>query len=309
MDKKDELKEILHDIMNVYNTVKNNDSRHQMVSKLWTLYYRKSKQADIILPEAYNLYLMTENESYIIDQSPSEEEPDYEKCRYIFNKLRAIQDPKQHKEGLTEKEVHTILQFIIYNTRMYFQKLGANLSNGSLNGFCELGQILTLRFFGDLGFQVTKNQAEQCFKYPYNHAFGTVTFPVIKHGKIINQSYLIDTTYRQFFATNRCNEGRYDTVEENTGLSTAPDPGYFVKDKEFAKELLYNGYIRLDSVTAKKYGEPFYMASLKKEEAMEKKNISLNFYSNILNNGASEYKISKQEMAELDIDVLASKNL
>mgnify|MGYP003586567046 FL=1 len=63
-------------------------------------------------------------------------------------------------------------------------------------------------------------------------------------------------------------------------MDKTPDPGYFVKNKVFAKELIKNGFIKLNEEVAKEYGEPFYLSSLKLGEKPNKK---INYYDNIIN--------------------------
>lgn len=92
--------------------------------------------------------------------------------------------------------------------------------------------------FENLGVKVTKNKAKDTFGYRFNHSFGPATLPIEENGEVTMKTYLIDPTYRQFFSSVRCNEGRYYTLEENTGLVANPDPGYFVKDEKAARELL-----------------------------------------------------------------------
>ena len=64
------LEEILNTIMDVYNEGLPNDKKHQLLASLWTKYYKLSEKLNIKLDEAYNLYLIGENESYIIYQEP-----------------------------------------------------------------------------------------------------------------------------------------------------------------------------------------------------------------------------------------------
>ena len=146
---------------------------------------------------------------------------------------------------------------------------GISVEENSLNGFCEIGQVLTIMPFEEKKFKVTKNTANHSFGYPWNHAFGTVTCTVEKDNQQVEKTYLIDITYLQFFTSTRCNEGRYDALEENTMMPTSPDPGYFLitkKEKRFAQELIEKGYVELTEEHAKIYADGFRKASLLKEE-------------------------------------------
>ena len=80
-------------------------------------------------------------------------------------------------------------------------------------------------------------------------------------------------------------------------MGKTPDPGYFVKNKVFAKELIKNGFIKLNEEVAKEYGEPFYLSSL---ELGEKPNKKINYYDNIINSN-EDYKYNSSELEEDDI--------
>ena len=292
------LKEILNAIMKVYNENLDNDKKHQLLSTLWTKYYKLSEKLNIKLDEAYNLYLIGENESYIIYQEPERKEIDNKKLQIVLNHYNEIKN-NEFKEGLTSEEIKVLLDYSIENARKAFDSLGINVKTNSLNGFCELGQALTIMPLENLGLEVTKNSATACFNYPFNHVFGTVTFPYQDNDKVIDKTYLIDSTYRQFFSTVRCNEGRYYTEEENTNLKVAPDPGYFITDIVFAKTLMKDGYIELTKENAKKYGEAFYKASITLKNIELLQNNDIDYYSNIILN-SEDYKVNKNELEGLN---------
>ncbi len=234
-----------------------NQEKHKILSILWENVWNEIKDSNFPLEEVYNTYLCNESTSFLINQPPIIKKVDIEKVKealFHFEKHRYF----------TQEEVYLLLDWSINNARLNIEKLGVFIANNSLNGYCELGQLLTIMPFEKIGLSVTKNTTHTSFLYPYDHAFGTVTFPVLL-GTIVLKSYLIDVTYRQFFTTIRCNEGMYFT-KEAFDLPHFPAPGYFVKDKKFAKKLMADGYILLTEQNAKKYGEPFYKCSLEKGE-------------------------------------------
>ena len=283
--------------MDVYDDNLANDEKHQLLSTLWTKYYKLSEKLNIKLDNAYNLYLLGENESYIIYQEPERKAIDKDLLEEAINHYKNIKNNNTN-EGLTLEEIKILLDYVVEYARSKFESLGINLKISSLNGLCELGQNLTIMSLEKLGLKVTKNSADVCFNYPFNHVFGTVTFPYQDHDKVVDKTYLIDSTYRQFFTTVRCNEGRYYTEEENTGLKVAPDPGYFVTDKDFAKALMRDGYIELTKENAKKYGEAFYKASIPLKE-ISKLNIEdkKDYYMLILSND-EDYRIKMSELED-----------
>ena len=209
-------------------------------------------------------------------------------------------------DGIKLSDVKIILDWVVENTRKSFDALGVNVDQNSLNGFCEIGQAVSIMPLEKVGLDVTKNTATDAFGYPLNHCFGTVVFPVLENNKVENKRFLIDTTYRQFFSTVRCNLGRYDTKDENIGVNAAPDPGYFVEDFNFAKELMANGYRELDALNARKYGETFYLASLKKDEIRNDQDMD---YLSAIESTSSNYKVRDFELEGFNLLFPSVKNL
>lgn len=303
-----ELEVILKDIFDVYNSGEDNDKKFIEVSKLWTKYYKLSDELGVQLDFAYQLYLMCENECYKFYQEPVMKNVDVGAVISSVNHLTQVLENRKNgiQDGITRKEALLLLNYTVDHVRNCFSLLGIDLKTNSLNGFCELGQALSIMPFENIGLKVTKNKAEKAFGYSFHHAFGTVWFPILEDNQVMNVGYLVDTTYRQFFSSVRCNEGRYYTKEENTGLIANPDPGYFIQDEEFAKTLMRDGYILLDQNSACKYGEGFYLSSLglKDRNGVDKKKID--YYGSILNSG-TDYSVRYSELEGLDVDCLNIK--
>lgn len=299
-----ELEQILHCIMDVYNEDLSNDEKYSKVSLLWTKYYKLSSVLGIQLDFAYQLYLMCENECYKINQEPVLKEIDRDYLCYSIQHLKEVLHNRSLgiKDGISRAEALCLLNFVVNHVRNCFSSLGINLSRSSLNGFCELGQALSIMPFEKLGLQVTKNTASDAFKYPFNHAFGTVWFPILEDGEMIDERYLVDTTYRQFFSSVRCNEGRYYTLEENTGVIANPDPGYYVKNENFARTLMRDGYVLLNKENANFYGEAFYLSSLNLENKKMFDDRDFDYFDSILNNSSS-YSITNSDLEGFEVDI------
>ena len=129
-----ELKEILNKIIEVYNTKLDNDEKHELLSKLWTSYYKMANKLNIESEEAYNLYLIGENESYIIDQKPVRKNIDNALLEKSVAHVKEIVSEKK-KEGLEKEEVSVLLDWAVEHTRNCFEILGLDIKNASLNGF------------------------------------------------------------------------------------------------------------------------------------------------------------------------------
>ena len=181
---------------------------------------------------------------------------EYEKTDIVpilkkINEQEVIEALKKYKkeEYLTEQEINIILNASISNAWNTLKKLGIELKRTSLNGMCKLAQELAIKPLENVGIKVTKNSAEKCFNYPQTHYFGTATFKISKNE---SKTYLIDPTYIQFYKE--------------------------VLDKDFAKELIENGYIELTEENLKKYIKTFiksidndinYYKIIKKENDIE----------------------------------------
>lgn len=298
-EKEQELKSILSEIEKVYSEILPNSEKHERLSYLWTKYYQKAKEYNISSEDAYFLYLFGENQSFIIDQKPIRKMINFSLLEKSINHFKEIKE-NNINEGLSKEEIEVLLDYVVENARGGFTILGINVEKSSLNGFCELGQALSIMPLENLGLKVTKNRAKDAFDYPLNHCFGTVTFPFQIEGEVTEITYLIDTTYRQFFTSIRCNEGRYYTLDENLKIETAPDPGYFIKDIEFAKNLIADGYIELNEKTARVYGQAFDKAGRK--ESKEK-----DYYQNILTT-SSNYALQVDELEGLNIEFPKTTN-
>ena len=287
------MNELFQEILEIGNSNLTNDQKHQKLSYLWTAVFKKAKPADY--DNIYNLYLMNEDTSFAIDQPPILKNVSFEAVEEALGHY--------HENGyLTEEEAVTLLDYDLDQTRKSFGNLGVSIETSSLDGFCELGQSLTVRPFEEAGFSVTKNTAKDCFDYPSLHCFGTVTLPIFDGTEGNDRIYLLDSTYRQFFSTVHCNAGMYDAPLD-VFLQNTPSPGYFVKDTSFAEELLANGYIELTKENAKKYGEPFFLSSFLKGEIPYERD---DYFDNIMTK-TSDYALDHLE--ELSASFLAGKNI
>lgn len=259
----EELEKVLDEIESIYDTMTASNEKHENLERLWTSYYQMLKRKNIESDRGYQLYLLGENESFITEARYKIPVIEQEKLKEVLVKIENDSFP------LTEEEMQLLLNQAVSYARRIIGGFGISVEENSLNGFCEIGQALTIMPFEERNFKVTKNTAASSFGYLWNHAFGTVTSIVQKEHEQVEKSYLIDISYLQFFSSTRCNEGRYDALEENTMLPTAPDPGYFLtteKEKHFAQELIEKGYIELAEENAKIYADGFRKASLLKEQ-------------------------------------------
>lgn len=284
--------EVLEKIRNIYEGNLDDSIKREKISNLWLEYYKLRDNSNVFMDEIEKSY----SEYYFISQDPKYENVGMDKVREAIIHLEEVISNNNGKlDGITMEEVKIILDCIIYKVRRNYVTLGVDIFNNSLNGYSDLGQSLSIGAFEELGLKVTKNSASKCFDYPFNHSFGTVTFPVSIGDNVEEKTFLIDTTYRRFFTSMRCNEGMY---YKNDDVVNSPDPGYFVKDINFVKDLMRDGYVILNDYNAKCYGEPFYLSSLNKEDSVIVNNI--NYLENIINDD-SGYSLDVNSIDGLEV--------
>lgn len=280
----DELNEILNTLLKLEN-LEINEEKHNKMADLWTRYYKLSSMLNIKGENEELINIILENSSFIVKQDTVEKDINDDLLNETIKKIK-------NNCGISQLEAINLLNWTIMNTKNnlspILRQLGKNVESDSLSGFCEVSQALTLMPLENIGLEVTKNNATNCFNYSGNHCFGTVTFNIEENNKKV---YLIDFTYRQFLKTSLCNEGIYYKDDH-----IAPDPGYFV-DKDFAKELLKNGYVELNEKTAELYGLPFYKASVPLNTKIEELD-----YLNNIKNGISIYSANDTDLEGFNID-------
>jgi len=252
----DELNELIYNIIKISNSQLDKDEKHKVLSNLWGQYHILSEKLNTSQDEVNDLIFTLRNKSFSVNQDTIKKDMTND----TFKSFCTLRNALNNDKGIKEDDAINILNWTIVNTldnlNSFLCQLGINAYRDCLDGYCEPAQAISIMPLENLGLKVTKNKAQDCFGYCYNHAFGTVTFPIDIDGKIVEKTYLVDPTYRQFFSTVYCNEGMYYSQHK-----VAPDVGYFA-DKDFAKELLANGFIELTEESSKLYGLPFYKASL-----------------------------------------------
>lgn len=286
--------------------------------ELWTKYYQLSYSYGIELNRAYDLYLLGENVSYVVDANLNYKK-DLEVPFEVIDKLRNVINNNKNSnilDGILIDDANVLLTWLVNRTWKNLSSFGIDIYRNSLNGFCEIAQLSTLYTLEQLGLKVTKNTAEDSFDYLFHHAFGTVSIPINDCGIVTNELFLIDPTYKQFFTAVRCNHGRYYAKEENTGMIVAPDPGYFMKtkkEKEISSSIIKNGYILLTKEVAKVYGDGFKKASISLENYHDYNNINYDgsYYIEKIKNSTNDYCTDLEELSgyAFEIDIPNIKNI
>lgn len=269
-----ELEELLNEIDKTCEEKLNENIKKQILTNLWNLYKAKK--------EKYSSDM--DNQIYIIDQESTNEKVDLNSVKRAIVNLK-----KSDKKGISMEDAITLLKWDVQNTRENLCKLGIDINTHSLDGYCELAQLLSIYPLEQLGLKVTKNTAKDSFNYLYNHAFGSVRFLINENEKIVEKYFLIDVTYKQFFIKEKCSKIQY-----YLGDMVAPTIGHFVKDNEFARNIIKDGFIELTESSARKYGEPFTQSSLSNEK--------IDYFYSIINSN-NDYILSESQLEGLNVNL------
>lgn len=288
-------------IMDIAKNNPNTEQKNEILQDLLERYYKYcyDNKVNSYDSDTYERGLgKLENYSYIIESEPEVFSVSTEKTMEAVEHLKQAQ---QDGTGITEEEAIILLDWSVQKARNYLAEDSIyGIKNDSLTGACGIAQMLTLVPFLEIGVKTTINNAYNFEKEVGKHAFGTVTLPIEKDGKVEDTQYLIDASYRQFFTTARCNYGRYYNLNRNSG----PDPGYYVKDfqngENIAKEILKKGYTKLTDDALKMYGGSFIASKLNidTKNNTDYKNADVVFLRNVINNKQLELDYDDEEIKE-----------
>lgn len=222
--------------------------------------------------KSYSLILDTNeflDTSYIIESTPDLLEVDKNKIKNVVDHLKIVNENNKNdlNDGITLEEAGILLEGVIQLARENLNKyLKGNIKIYDLTGACGFMQAFTLFPLHELGLSVTINNVSHFPGSKVRHAFGTTSIPIKENNEIYRKSYLIDGSYRQFFMTKRCIEGRFYNTDVNFKDRVGPDAGYYVclteEGRKFAKTLLKRGFIEWTEETAKIYGNGFTCESI-----------------------------------------------
>lgn len=164
---------------------------------------------------------------------------------------------------LNKKQIEQLLSMLVQDGRKFLieQYQNEDIEHSSLLGHCiNVSEYLNKKYLKS--FNVYSLRTDNLYGPVSPHQFNMIEIDSTEGVK----NYVIDLTYRQFFLISRCNPYRIYHFIENSIM-----PGYFFKDRNLAKDLLYKGYFEIDEYTAKIYSDSFLLANMTMENVMSKK--------------------------------------
>ncbi|MBE6156568.1 MAG: hypothetical protein E7161_02365 [Firmicutes bacterium] len=259
--------------------------KHEKLADLLTNYFKHCYEKQ--LKDELDIFGL-EPFSYIVESEPLVFNTNKDDVAGAIKHLQEVIEKNRNGlvDGISLEEAYLILDWDIQNTRISLSKT-QDITVASLQGCCSYTQSLTIIPLLKANLECTINNAFNFSNHSASHAFGTVKIPIREHNQVFYKQFLLDASYRQFFATVNCNNGKFYFKNCCKG----PDAGYYVcqtpDGRTFATILLKRGFIELTEENAKIYGTGFECSGLtlatiqKQQQIMQKTG---NVYIDIINN-------------------------
>lgn len=245
---------ILQEIMQtIYTASKEEHPNTEKLALLWKKLYLYEQQhfllplkrKDALYANDYWAYQMFWTHHDEIKKMPIY----YEDATYDLKVTSEIVNPQDFG---TEKEKleYAIRGSIADTIRELNAKNGKDISHSSFYHDCRFASKTAARYLRDLGYDAKAVSVQDSFSPHIEHIFC-----IVRLGKL---TYIIDTTYRQFFILPNCMEEARFHVDEPWIA-----PGYFIdtdEKKALMRPLLETGYFLCDDDTLQCYGDSFAMA-------------------------------------------------
>lgn len=171
------------------------------------------------------------------------------------NLILDIENKIVNNELLTEEESFYFLSYISFKVRsLLADYAGEDVRECNFKNLCNRAQAMLKYYFDYLGLDNVPVQTNKIFFNTVQHSFIIVHLP--EETGII--SYIVDPTYNQFFEN-----GDNNFVYSGNYIRKTPSPGYLIsRDSDVSKKILQYGFIKMDSSTAKEYGDSFYLTQI-----------------------------------------------
>lgn len=199
----------------------------------------------------------------------------------LKNAILENQQAGQLVKGINQNEAEAFIKWIIERDREILETCSREengLKDDSLAGCCGLSQSIVTTFLQSVGLQPQLLNAAGAIlgKSDFGiHAFNTVTIPIKEqNSETYEKRYLIDATFRQFFLREECSISKRFIKDKRFGNKVSPIEGYWCinipSGKQFAHDILKDGFVELTLETAKIYGDSFTLTYLKDIEYRKK---------------------------------------
>lgn len=195
---------------------------------------------------------------------PDMSAPDPQEVLNAEISLKRVQHENKRslKTGLTPARAETLLKYIVHTQRQYlaskFFSSEEEFRTSSLKRLCGISAGQSKLAGKRLKLEMVPIAVQLLFivhqSNSLNHGTAVITLPVEREpGKPVNEYYLIDTTFRQFFVPDQSSIQLENNIFESPGHKITKSK----KGTAIADALLKKGFIQLDEEVARLYTTSF----------------------------------------------------
>lgn len=200
---------------------------------------------------------------------------------------------------VSDDEINYFLSYLCYRVRERLSFIKSkDVINNKFTNQCDKAQSMIYYYLSELGIEnvpVNTNEVIDC--NVIGHSF------IMAH--ILDNYYLIDPTYNQFFDFKKCSSSNLIIIDKV--LAKSPDPGYFVKDysledRKVIIDFLKSGFMKVEFNNLRLYGDSFYKTKTGVSEDYIGKEFMLeSTYLKIFLNSEASLSLSKDELEEIGL--------
>ena len=210
----------------------------------------------------------TEKEEFVFDAEIYNE-------KINISDIAALESFYKKHNYLPNNYINLFLNYIVYYARYNITPPLENYWNSSFKAKCSTAASISDELLTKMNFKTFEFNVGNVFGDTQIHQLCIVYIPTMVDGKIINKSFILDPTFRQFCIKEENRFERYFEEKRYAVKMASPHPGYFLKlyDKgtTFANNLIKYGYFEVNNDNIKTYFDSFYFY-LKKMESYEDQN-------------------------------------
>lgn len=209
-------------------------------------------------------------EDFLFSSKPYNEDID-------INHVAAIQESYEKNGYIKEQDIPTFLNWLTFAARINITNLLDSPLESSYAGKCAIAQAFYNKMLSKLKIPILNFNIGDVLKTNPIHEVTCISIPTTINNQKTTKLFLLDPTFRQFCLTEENRFERYFEEPRWSVRMSTPHPGYFFnlteKGKEFANQLIRDGYFELTEENLKTYLDPFALYVTPKEAYANKNNL------------------------------------
>ena len=186
-----------------------------------------------------------------------------------INQVAAIQDFYEKNGYIKEQDITIFLNWLTFAARINVTNPLDSPLESSFAGSCAIAQEFYNKILSKIKIPVMNFNIGDVLKTNPIHEVTCISIPTTINNQKTTKLFLLDPTFRQFCLTEENRFARYFEKPRWSVRMATPHPGYFFnlteKGKEFANQLIKDGYFELTEENLKTYLDPFALYITPKE--------------------------------------------